>query len=167
MPSSIAHGLAAAALGAAFYPAERSRFYLAAAAGAALLDVDAIGRPFGLGDVSWLGGHRALTHSLPFAAALALAAVAAVCRDDRWRGRRIGAWAYFALAFALHGALDAFATYGEGVMFLAPFSAWRFKAPWQPFDGILPEMFAIWLPALAVVRYRRRKPTVDPRSSAA
>src|SRR5262245_51823370 len=114
MPSSIAHGLAAVALGAVIYPTEGSRLYVPAAAGAVLLDVDAIGRPFGLGDVSWLGGHRALTHSLPFAAALALVAVVAVCRGDRWRGRRIGAWAYFALAFALHGALDALAAYGDG-----------------------------------------------------
>src|SRR5262245_34850680 len=132
MPSSIAHGLAAVALGAVIYPTEGSRFYMSAAAGAVLLDVDAIGRPFGLGDVSWLGGQRPLSVSLLFAAAVARVAVFVVCRGDRWRGRRIGAWAYFALAFALHGALDALAAYGDGVMFLAPFSTWRFKAPWQP-----------------------------------
>jgi membrane-bound metal-dependent hydrolase YbcI (DUF457 family) len=156
MPSSIAHGLAAAALGAVFYPAERSRVYVTAAAGAALLDLDAIGRPFGLGDVSWLGGHRTLTHGLPFAGALAVAAVALACRGSHWQGRRFGVWAYFALAFALHGALDALATYGEGVMFLAPFSAWRYKAPWQPFHGIVPEVVAVWLPALALIWYQRR-----------
>jgi len=161
MPSSVAHGLAAAALGAAFYPGERSRLYATAAAGAVLLDVDAIGRPFGLGDLSWLGGHRALTHSLPFAAGLALVAVAAACRGGHWQGRRVGAWAYFALAFALHGALDAFTTYGEGVMFLAPFSAWRFKTPWQPLHGILPEIVAIWVPALCIIWYRRRTRRVD------
>ncbi len=156
MPSSIAHGLVAAALGAVFYPNERWRFYITAAGGAALLDLDAIGRPFGLGDVSWLGGHRALTHGLPFAAALALAAVALAGRGSHWQGRRLGAWAYFALAFALHGALDALTTYGDGVMFLAPFSAWRYKASWQPFHGIGPEVVAVWLPALALVWYRRR-----------
>lgn len=157
MPSSIAHGLAAVALGAGFFPAERSRLYAAAAAGAVLIDVDAIGRPFGLGDVTWLGGHRGLTHSLPFAAALAAVAVTAMCRAGHWRGRRLGAWAYFAFAFALHGGLDAFTTYGSGVMFLAPFSAYRIKAPWQPFSGILPEVVGIWVPALCVIWYRRRE----------
>ena len=156
MPSSVAHGLTAVAAGVVFYPTERARLYLTAAAGAVLLDVDAIGRPLGLGDVSWLGGHRALTHSLAFAAALALAAVAAVCRGDDWRGRRFGAWMCFALAFALHGAFDALTTYGRGVMFLAPFSAMRFKAAWQPIHGILPEIIGIWVPAVCIVWYRRR-----------
>jgi membrane-bound metal-dependent hydrolase YbcI (DUF457 family) len=78
-----------------------------------LLDLDAIGRPFGSGDVAWLGGHRALTHSLTFAAALAIAGVAGACRGPQWQGRRLGAWAYLALAFALHGALDALTTYAR------------------------------------------------------
>lgn len=166
MPSSVAHGLAAVALGAALYPAERPRLYAVAAAGAALLDVDAAGRPLGLGDIAWLGGHRALTHSLAFAAALALAAVAVACRGAHWHRRRLGAWAYFALAFALHGAADAFTTYGEGVTFLAPFSAWRYKAPWQPFHGILPEIVAIWVPALCIIWYRRRQRTATFQSAA-
>ena len=156
MPSSIAHGLAAAALGAALYPAERARLYAVASAGAVLLDLDAIGRPFGLGDVSWLGGHRALTHSLAFAAALAATVVVVGYRDSNWHGRRFGLWGYLALAFALHGVLDAFTTYGRGVMFLAPFSEQRFKSPWQPFQGIIAEIVAVWLPALAVIRYRRQ-----------
>ena len=56
MPSSVAHGLAAIALGTLFYPSERARLYATAAAGSVLLDIDALGRPFGLGDVGWLGG---------------------------------------------------------------------------------------------------------------
>jgi len=156
MPSSIAHGLAALALGALVYPAERARLYGVAAAGAVLLDIDAIGRPFGLGDVGWLGGHRALTHSVPFAVGLAVLAVAAMCRGDHWRGRRIGVWAFFTLAFALHGVLDAFTTYGEGVMFLAPFSMWRYKSPWQPIHGVVPEIVAIWVPALGTIWHASR-----------
>jgi membrane-bound metal-dependent hydrolase YbcI (DUF457 family) len=157
MPSSVAHGLAGVALGALLYPRERARLYATAAAGAVLLDIDALGRPFGLGDLGWLGGHRGLTHSLPFSAALATAALIAASRGPDWRGRRLGAWAYFALAFALHGALDALTTYGEGVMFLAPFSTWRYKAPWQPFHRIMPEVIGVWLPALAILWYRRRR----------
>ena len=166
MPSSVAHGLAAVALGALFYPAERARLYGAAAAGAVLLDIDAIGRPFGLGDLTWLGGHRALTHSLLFAAILAAILVLAACRGLDWRGRRMGAWGYFALAFALHGALDALTTYGDGVMFFAPFSASRYKAPWQPFHGILPEVVGVWLPALAILWYRRCNLTANLRPRA-
>jgi membrane-bound metal-dependent hydrolase YbcI (DUF457 family) len=122
MPSSVAHGLAALALGTVFYPAERLRFYGAAAAGAVLPDIDAIGRPFGLDDVGWLGGHRAVAHSVPFAAVLAIAAVAILCRGPTWDHRPTGVWAYLALAFALHGAFDALTVYGDGVMFFAPFS---------------------------------------------
>ena len=166
MPSSVAHGLTAVALGTLFYPAERARLYTAAAAGAVSLDIDAIGRPFGLGDLYWLGGHRALTHSLAFAAVLAALLVLAACRGAEWRGRRLAAWGYFALALAVHGALDALTTYGDGVMFLAPFSSWRYKAPWQPFHGILPEVLAVWLPALAIVWYRRRNVTAEFRPHA-
>jgi membrane-bound metal-dependent hydrolase YbcI (DUF457 family) len=121
-----------------------------------LLDVDALGRPFGLGDVRWLGGHRGLTHSLSFAAVLAVIVVAAAYRRPDARGRRLGLWAYFALAFALHGVLDAFTMYGEGVMFFAPFSAARFKSSWQPLEKILPEMLGVWVPAIAIIIYRRR-----------
>ena len=157
MPSSVAHGLTAVAVGAVLYPTARPRLYVSAAAGAVLLDVDAIGRPFGLGDVSWLGGHRALTHSLPFAAALAVVLMLVACRGPDWQERRLGAWVYFLLAVGLHGALDTLTTYGEGVMLLAPFSAWRYKAPWQPFHGILPEAIGIWAPALAIIWYRHRQ----------
>ena len=161
MPSSVAHALAAVAVGTVFYPAGPARLYVTAATGAVLLDVDAIGRPFGLGDLYWIGGHRGLTHSLAFAAALAVSIVAAAYRGADWEGRRVGLWACFALAFALHGALDALSTYGDGVMFLAPFSSWRFKAAWQPFHHLTPEVIGIWLPALAIIWYRRRGRTVD------
>ena len=166
MPSSVAHGLAAVALGTVLYPEERARLYGVAAAGSVLLDVDAVGRPLGLGDIGWLGGHRAFTHSLTFAATLALAALAVACRGPHWHRRRLGAWAYLALAFALHGALDAFTTYGEGVMFLAPFSVWRYKASWQPLHGLLPEMVAIWVPALYIIWYRRRERPAKFQSTA-
>jgi hypothetical protein len=46
-------------------------------------------------------------------------------------------------------------------MFFAPFSAWRFKAPWQPFDAIVPEVVAVWLPALAILWHRRHARKVD------
>jgi inner membrane protein len=157
MPSSVAHALTAVALGRAVYPSERNRLSWVAVAGAVLLDLDAVGRPFGWGDVQWLGGHRALTHSLPFAAALGLAAIGVACSASEWRERRLGAWAFFAVVFALHGVLDAFTTYGQGVMFFAPFDETRYQSPWRPIRGVFPEIAGIWLPALAFIWWRGRR----------
>jgi membrane-bound metal-dependent hydrolase YbcI (DUF457 family) len=162
VPSSVAHALTAVALGTVFFPAERSRrLYTLAAAGAVLLDVDAIGRPFGLGDVAWLGGHRALTHSLVVAVAAAALLAGLTARERAGQGLRM--WAYFALALAAHGALDALTAHGEGVMFLAPFSLDRFRCPWQPLDGLWPEVFGIWVPAIAAIWFRRREAAVSIR----
>ena len=59
MPSSVAHGFVAIALGTVLrVPASvRSAWYVGIAA-AVLLDLDAIGRPFGRGDLVRLDGHR-------------------------------------------------------------------------------------------------------------
>ena len=170
MPSSIAHGLAAAAVVSLVYRGDPPRGALWMAAACAVLpDLDAVGRPFGHGDVAWLGGHRALTHSLAFAVALG-----GVLATLGFRGRpelagprrRLVLAAALALGTALHGALDALSTYGEGVAFLAPFSARRVKAPWQPFEALVPELILVWLPALAVLwtaRARRRARAVMQR----
>ncbi|MGH7636627.1 MAG: metal-dependent hydrolase, partial [Gemmatimonadaceae bacterium] len=138
MPSSIAHGLAAGAIGTAFFPAERA-LYVAAVAAAILLDLDAVGWLFGRGDVAFLGGHRGLTHSLAFAAVLTVALVALLYRGTVAHSKWRLALCLF-LAIASHGALDALTTYGAGIRFLAPFSAERFKFPWQPIDAMLPEV---------------------------
>ena len=157
MPSSVGHAFAALALGAALRPpAPARRFWIAVAACAVLPDLDAIGRPFGRGDIAWLGGHRALTHSFVFAALLAAVVVAIWFRAPRWAGWRVRIWTAVALGTASHGILDALAVYGAGVMFLAPFSVRRFEAPWQPFDAIAPELLLLWLPgALALWCVRR------------
>ncbi|MGQ0767143.1 MAG: metal-dependent hydrolase [Gemmatimonadota bacterium] len=156
MPSSIAHGLTAAAIGFAFFPDERPRRVIAiAAVGAVLLDVDAVGRPFGLGDLAFLGGHRALTHSPVFALLLGSVIVAVAYRGSTWQSQQLRICLCLSLAFVAHGVLDAFTAYGEGVMFLAPFSAHRFKAPWLPFRGILPEIVGIWLPMAGLISYNR------------
>ena len=166
MPSSIGHGLVALAVAAALRPAAPPRrYWVLSAACAVLPDVDAVGRPFGLGDLAWLGGHRALTHSLAFAAALAGAVVLAAFRSPRWEGERLRLWAALALGTASHGLLDALASYGAGVAFFAPLSWARYKLPWQPFRGILPEVLALWLPAaalLAFVASRRARPGGPP-----
>jgi len=174
MASSIGHAAAALTIAAALRPAGRMprRFWWLAAAAGVLPDVDALGRPFGAGDLAWLGGHRAFSHSIVFAALLGivLAAVArrAVPRggaqpDDASVGRL---WLAFVLAGASHGLLDTLTSYGEGVALLAPMSWARFSAPWHPLDpaaaagghtgpaqlvyGLLNEAAWIWLPALTV-----------------
>ena len=109
------------------------------------LDLDAVGRPFGRGDIVWLGGHRALTHSLLFAV------IAAGLLAWAWRHRLVS-WRRFlvfaVLAIASHGVLDALTSYGEGVAFLAPFASSRWKFEWQPFHRILPEVVLLWVPAI-------------------
>lgn len=159
MPSSIGHALVAGAVGAVMAPAQTTRrYWIAGIACAIVLDIDAIGRPFGRGDVDFLGGHRALTHSVPFAVMLGMVVTATTLRAVRWNGERVRIMAYLVLATMLHGALDAFASYGEGVAFLLPFSATRFASPWQPLRA-LNEIWLVWLPTTLVilgVRWRKR-----------
>ena len=156
MPSSIAHALTAVAIGTVVLPRERlSRLHLIAAAGAVMLDLDAIGRPFGLGDVGWLGGHRAITHSIPFALTLALFTVLSRWRqqNDLSRGRVLMVLAF---AFMSHGLLDTLTSYGEGVMLFAPFSLARISSPWQPISGVAAEVVGIWLPASVLLLLHHR-----------
>ena len=158
MPSSVAHGLTALALGTAILPvcAPRQLVYTGIAA-AVLLDIDAIGRPFGLGDLAWLGGHRALTHSVIFAAALGAALTALWWRSQPAMADQFRVYAFFVAAMVAHGALDAFTDYGEGVAFLAPVSWRRFDAPWAPFQGLWEEVVIVWLPAWLFVQYVARR----------
>jgi membrane-bound metal-dependent hydrolase YbcI (DUF457 family) len=168
MPSSVGHALAALTIGAALGPPKQSRrFRVALAACAVLPDVDAIGRPFGLGDLQWLGGHRAFTHSLLFAGLLAGAVVVLGFRAPVWHRWRWRLWVTLALGMVSHGALDALAVYGRGVMFLAPFSTRRFEAPWQPFDTIPSEILLLWLPGCAAFWYACRVREAGPSPPAA
>jgi len=131
-------------------------------------DLDAIGRPFGLGDLSFLGGHRALTHSLPFAVVLGVAVAWFAFRHSAARGSLSRIAAYLVLATASHGILDAFASYGEGVAFLYPVSTGRYAAPWRPLEA-LNEIWWVWLPAsLFILRVRqlRRSRSASVRAAA-
>lgn len=128
-----------------------------------LPDIDVVGFRFGIayGD---LLGHRGLTHSLPFAAAVGgLVAWPAA----RLTGSRFSVlWPYFALCLASHGLLDAMTDGGLGIAFLSPFSNERYFFDVRPirvsalsvqrfFAGDWPGLLAvefrwIWLPALAL-----------------
>jgi membrane-bound metal-dependent hydrolase YbcI (DUF457 family) len=155
VPSSIAHGLAGAAIASVLYRGRPPRGVLPAAVVCAVLpDVDAIGRPFGMEDVGWLGGHRGLTHGLPVAvvlgAAMGLAGIGSDAARHGWPHRLLRA-ACLALAIASHGLLDTMTVYGVGVALLSPISTVRLTAPWHPFTGIADEVVLVWLPALVVL----------------
>ncbi len=147
MPSSIAHASIAVLASPLLEPRWRTRGVIGLTAlAAAAPDLDAIGRPFGYGDVDFLGGHRGLTHSLFAALVLAAIALAFVARAAAPRDRvRIALFVFCVVAS--HGLLDAFTTYGDGVAIFAPFSWYRWKSPWQPFGGLWSEMLALWVPA--------------------
>ena len=152
MPSSVGHALVAVTVAAALLPPPRPRrFALLVATCAILPDIDAIGRPFGLPDLEFLGGHRALTHSLVFAAVLG-AIVGFLCtRAPELRRVRVRACAVIAIAIATHGVLDAMTTYGAGVAFAAPFSWTRYTFGWTPLTGVWKEMLLLWLPTTCVL----------------
>ena len=166
MPSSVAHGLVAAAIGAVLLPRPIfRRVALTGVASAILIDVDAIGRPFGRGDLASLGGHRALTHSLFFAAVVGGLLVFLWRRVLPNRRMRLRAFAFFASAMVAHGILDTFTDYGAGVALLAPFSWQRFESSWEPFQRIWDEVPIVWLPCYLALRYARHREgaiTSDP-----
>lgn len=168
MPTIFTHALAAAALGRVYARREMpARFWLLSALCAVLPDADVAGLYLGVryGD---LLGHRGLTHSLAFAAAVGFTVALIFFRNARaetGRGRPALA-GYFAVVTASHGMLDALTDGGLGVAFFAPFDAGRYFLPWTPirvspigadfFGGrglavLASELLWVWLPSLALV----------------
>lgn len=155
MPTSVSHALAAGAIGAILAPATTTRrYWIVGVACAVAVDLDAIGRPFGYPDIAFVGGHRALTHSLPFAVALGAVATVAFFRGPAWDGHRWRVAAYLMLATATHGLLDLLTTRGQGVGLLMPFNWIRYEAAWRPVRG-LNELWIVWLPLMAIIGVAR------------
>ncbi|MBI3296551.1 MAG: metal-dependent hydrolase [Elusimicrobia bacterium] len=75
-------------------------------------------------------GHRGLSHSLTFAAAVGGICAAWVARGTERRVAPL--WGYFFLVIASHGIFDAMTDGGLGVAFFAPFSDERYFLPWTP-----------------------------------
>ena len=177
MPSVFTHAVAAAALGTLMVPG-RGRLIALGAVCAVLPDVDVVAF---LLDVPPRGmlGHRGLTHSIPFAAALAVALAWLVRCLGPGNGQvgavRLGA--FLLLATASHGLLDALTDGGLGVAFWAPLSDARSFFPWRPLavspisarrffssEGIpvmTSEIAVVWIPAAlacaAGILLRRRR----------
>jgi inner membrane protein len=133
VPSAFGHVAPALALVPLFRTAATpARLWLAGVVCAVAPDLDVLALRFVPHD-SMLG-HRGLTHSLPFAAALAgVALFAALPRAGPARSW-LRAWLYLFPAAASHGLLDACTNGGRGVAFFAPFSAARFFFPFRPIE---------------------------------
>jgi inner membrane protein len=171
MPSSIGHALTAVAIGAPLAPATAGRrFWFAGILCTVLPDLDALGRPFRLGDVEFLGGHRALTHSILFAVIVSVAVTWSAFRSSQWNGSRGRILVFLLLAMVSHGVLDAFTAYGGGVAFLYPFTRAHYVAEWQPVRGLVDEALWIWLPAAVLVgvvwRFKAAHRSNEPHAAA-
>lgn len=166
MPSSLSHALAAVALASATMPRQSWRAVAVLGAVSAVSpDVDALPHLIGRADVSALGGHRGLTHSIAFA--VGIAGVVALAASQRVGMSRSRLFAYLAPATLSHGVMDAFSDYGSGlgITFLAPFSDIRFLAPWRPIAGEFSELLLCLLPLalITVVSLRWRNIPVGLR----
>lgn len=151
MASTVGHVLTGVAFGTAILPRTTSRrVWIAGVVCAALPDIDAIGRPFGWGDVAFLGGHRGLTHSLLFALILGLLVTLMWFRDGPWNKAHTRIALYLVVATAAHGVLDAFTSYGPGVAFFFPFSSTRYVSAWRPLQAAN-EIAWVWLPTILVI----------------
>ena len=161
MATLISHPAVPLALGLALGPDAVPPGLLALAVANSLLpDLDAVG--------FWLGipydhplGHRGLTHSLAFSAALAGAGAmfAPGLGADPWT-----AFLVLFISAASHGLLDALTNGGLGIAFFSPFSNRRYFLPWRVLEvspiGLLAlfsrqglrvlrsEVWYVWAPCL-------------------
>ena len=176
MPTFPTHAVAAVAIGTAFPRASvPRRFWIVGAVCAMVPDADVIGFRLGVRYSDFLG-HRGFTHSLCFAAVVAVALTAAAPREEPGAVLRA---LYLFLATASHGILDAFTDGGLGVALFSPFYNSRFFFPVRPIvvspiglrgvfsSSIVPvltsELRWVWLPsaafaaaALALTRQRSK-----------
>ncbi|MDY0955905.1 metal-dependent hydrolase [Stenotrophomonas rhizophila] len=112
-------------------------------------------------------GHRGASHSIVFAAVLA---VLAALLHTRLRASAVQAAAFVGISALSHPLLDAFTSGGLGVALWWPWSSERLFAPWRPirvspFAGqffsarglatVVSELRWVWLPlAAAVIGWR-------------
>ncbi len=176
MASAFSHAVAGLAIGTAFWrPGVPARYWVAGAVVAALPDLDSIGFRFGVAYGDMLG-HRGLTHSLAFAAALAAVVVGVAFPSGAGPVSRGPLWLYLFLATASHGVLDALTNGGLGVAFFAPFQNARYFFPFTPIEVspisvrafftergvrvLASELLWIWLPSIlfAVATLWMRRP---------
>lgn len=133
MPTLFTHALVGASLATLRDRSIRpAKLIIITAILAVLPDIDVIGFRNGIAYSDMLG-HRGLTHSLPFAAALSLIVALAFFPQARKSLPTFSRlYLLLFLATASHGILDSFTNAGLGVGFFIPFDETRFFAPWRP-----------------------------------
>lgn len=126
MPTALAHVAVPLALGLGLgRPVISGRLLAAGTVASMLPDADVVAFRIGIPYAAEFG-HRGFSHSLAFAALIAL--LAALCsRLLRSRFRTV--FLFLFVAVASHGFLDAFTNGGLGVAFFWPFSCDRYFAP--------------------------------------
>jgi inner membrane protein len=132
MCSVLTHPIVPLAL-AAFLPQDTfsPTLVLVGAVCAVIPDVDVIGRQFGVGAHPLLG-HRGLTHSIVFAAALGALLTYLIFHNSP-----APSWVVFLFLFVStlsHPLLDMLTNGGRGVALFAPFSSVRYFFPWRPIE---------------------------------
>jgi inner membrane protein len=131
MPTIITHAVAGAAIAQALAPcALRGEITWIAAACAMLPDIDVLGLGLGI-PYDDLFGHRGFTHSLLFAAVVALC-VTSLLRNKFHVRDLLQVFVCIFAATASHGVLDALTNGGLGVAFFAPFDRARYFFPVRP-----------------------------------
>ena len=175
MASAFTHPVVVLGLYAALRsPRPAARVLAAGLVLSVLPDADVVGFHLGVAYADMLG-HRGLTHSLPFALAIALALTPLLVREP---DQRLRAGLFLFACAASHGLLDMLTDGGLGIALFAPFSDARWFFPWRPL-AVSPigvgaffsewglrvmasEMLWVWLPVtllaapLALWRRRRR-----------
>jgi inner membrane protein len=185
LPSAFAHAFVGASLATALRrpvePAGLPCVTAVLAMLAAAPDLDVIAFRLGI-PYSHPLGHRGVSHSLFFAAAIALISLPLWKRAVADQAR-LCAWLSFA-ALASHGLLDAFTDAGLGVGLFIPLDDGRYFAPWRPIRTsplslvaffswrglhvLANELIFVGLPtlcvlALATATTRRRERVRNPR----
>ena len=132
MCSVFTHPVVPLALSAFLPPGAASApLLLAGAACSVIPDLDVIGFRFGV-RYSHMLGHRGVTHSILFAAALG-----ALLTFTLFRQAPGGSWLIFLFLFLStlsHTLLDMLTNGGLGVALFAPFSNERYFFPWRPIE---------------------------------
>jgi inner membrane protein len=165
MPTAISHAVAGLGIAACFCGPEApgSLWALGALCGA-LPDIDVAGLRFVRYGSVW--GHRGITHSLVFAAAVAGVIAGLGFRHGAPGMPPLRIALFLFLATISHSLLDALTDGGAGVALLAPFDNRRFFFPYRPIRvsnfGVLwlfsrrgavvlwSEIRWVWLPAAAL-----------------
>lgn len=132
MASAFGHAAAAIALGQTGIIQHYSwKLLLFGVVLSILPDADSIGFLFGVPYGSFWG-HRGFSHSIVFAALMAVFCQKVFFAKDKTGYQPIRVWLFLFLSCISHALLDAMTTGGLGVAFFAPFDNTRYFFPFRP-----------------------------------